>query len=72
MNEPDKPPIGSTTETRIVDVIKTENEATRRHISSVVGGIRSDTEITKTRMDHVKTMVRRLLRVFGIGTDDVL
>lgn len=71
MNEPERP-IGKTTETRIIEVVERENEATRRHISSVVGDIRSDTKHTKTRMHQVKIMIKRLLTRFGIGTDDVL
>jgi 3-oxoacyl-[acyl-carrier-protein] synthase III len=62
---------GKDTETRIVEVVREENEATRRHISSVVGDIRNDTRITKTRMQQVKQMVRRFLTKMGVTTDDI-
>ena len=74
--------IGKDTETRIVNtikdenaatrkIVKDENAATRKHMADTVGMIRSDTKHTKTRMDHVKVMIRRLLSKFGIGTDDI-
>ena len=65
-------PMGKDTETRIIEAMKDEKEKTRSHISFTVGTIAHNTEITKTRMEHVKAMVRRLLTKFGIGTDDIL
>ena len=79
-------PSGKDTETRIIETLTTvireehsttrtggakEQADTRQHISSEVGGIKSDTETTKTRMDQIKKMVRRLLNKMGIGTDDI-
>lgn len=71
MSEPDKPPIGHATEERIVKVIKDENEATRRHISSVFNDVDKQLGYTKQAMRSVVALVRRLLSKFGIGSEDI-
>jgi len=71
MNEPQKPPIGQATEERIVSVIKSENEATRRHISSVFNDVDKELGYTKTAMRSLVRLVKRLLGKFGIGTEDI-
>jgi hypothetical protein len=71
VTDPKKPAIGTTTEERIVNVVKAENEATRRHISGVFDTLQNDTSVTKTRMGEVKKLMKRLLNKFGIGSDDV-
>lgn len=65
-------PIGSNTETRIIEALEASQEATRRHISAEFDTVRNDVAIGKVRIDQIKTMMRRLLRVFGIGSEDIL
>ena len=68
-------PSGKDTETRIVDglqkMTREEHKALREHLMAIADAIRGDTEITKTRMEQIKKMVRRLLNKMGIGTDDI-
>lgn len=55
---------------QIIKAVKHENEATRQHISSVVGDIRNDTELTKRRLQKVIEHIRKIGKAFGIGIEE--
>lgn len=71
MTQPEKPKPGTTTEERIVKAIRDENEATRRHISSVGDNHNKELSYVKTETRSMVKLVRRLLSKFGIGSDDI-
>jgi hypothetical protein len=44
-----------------------ESERTRSHITSVMdGGVRKDIEITKTRMDYIESLMKKIATFFGV------
>lgn len=46
--------------------LEDEHERTRQHITNIVGGMRLDTIVTKTRAQYVVDIVKKLAKAFGV------
>lgn len=56
---------------RAISEIVDSNHATRSHVSSVVDGMRGDTESTKVEVGRLARIIRRIAKQFGVNVDDI-
>lgn len=58
-------PIGEGLELK--KVVEEQQEMTRQHVSAELDTVRGNTQVTKSRMEDVYSLMKRMARAFGIN-----